>query len=307
MFDDFKLTEINQYSDTISVFFENNRHLLSENQKNLIKQSFKKHKTIDSITIVSYANELGDSAYNKNLSDKRNESVKLELDRLKCKALIKSISNGDLFSKDKSHEYYRRVDLIYHYSSKSESNISVTTVKFDSALMLQLKQLEFSDQDVRIRADSLFRMNPKDTVVLKLLETEMIKSDSINLMKIVKILDKYGYPGLSMVSADYMNVAFILLQHAPFKTREKYFPLILKACDEGEMDKTLLPMMIDRNNLDKGKKQIYGTQLSWNEKLKKFELYPVEDLKKINELRREYCLGPIEDYLKKINSSSDNK
>ena len=47
-----------------------------------------------------------------------------------------------------------------------------------------------------------------------------------------------------------------------------------------------------------GKKQIYGTQLTWNEKSRRFELYPIEDEEHVDLLRASIGLQPIAEYLK---------
>ena len=47
-----------------------------------------------------------------------------------------------------------------------------------------------------------------------------------------------------------------------------------------------------------GKKQIYGTQLTWNEKTGRYELYPIEDEEHVDLLRASVGLQPIAEYLK---------
>ena len=49
-----------------------------------------------------------------------------------------------------------------------------------------------------------------------------------------------------------------------------------------------------------GKKQIYGTQLTWNEKTRRYELYPIEDEEQVDLLRASVGLQPIAEYLKAL-------
>ena len=59
--------------------------------------------------------------------------------------------------------------------------------------------------------------------------------------------------------------------------------------------------MTDRNLIDMGKKQIYGTQLEYNEKEQKYKVLPIEDIEKINDLRKTVGLNSIEDMLLEYN------
>ena len=59
--------------------------------------------------------------------------------------------------------------------------------------------------------------------------------------------------------------------------------------------------MTDRNLIDMGKKQIYGTQLEYNGKERKYKVLPIEDIEKINDLRKTVGLNSIEDMLLEYN------
>ena len=125
--------------------------------------------------------------------------------------------------------------------------------------------------------------------------------DSGNIQQIEKIIARYGYPGNSIVGIDLSDVAFIVIQHASLEKQEKYFPVIEQAVKKRELDKNNLPYMVDRIRMRKDLPQLYGTQVIWNNKKAKFELYPVEDIKNVDKRRYKFNLPDLKYYLKEYN------
>ena len=68
--------------------------------------------------------------------------------------------------------------------------------------------------------------------------------DSINLIKVEKIISKYGYPGKTMVGIPENTAVFYVIQHSD--KIAKYYPLIEKAGKTGELDFKYSAMMLDR-------------------------------------------------------------
>lgn len=87
----------------------------------------------------------------------------------------------------------------------------------------------------------------------------MTKTDSLNLVKVEKIIKEYGYPGKSMVGEPTNTTVYLVIQHSPKIAR--YFPLIEKAGNDKELPFTDVAMMLDRKLVEEKKPQIYGTQL----------------------------------------------
>lgn len=116
--------------------------------------------------------------------------------------------------------------------------------------------------------------------------------DSINLIKVEKIILDYGYPGKSLVGEPTNESAWYVIQHS--KQIEKYFPLIKEAAKKGEIPFTRFAMMQDRYLVQQGKEQIYGTQGQGkqitNKETGKKEFFsyisPIKNPKKVNELRK---------------------
>ena len=163
---------------------------------------------------------------------------------------------------------------------------------FDSSLIRVLDTMWHDDQKYRksVDDDPWLPGNEKKWI-------EQHRLDSINEIKLDRVTAKKGYPGENIVGHDLRDVAFMIIQHGELSYQEKYFPILEKAAKDGQLDKSNMPMLIDRMNMRKGIAQIYGTQAVWNKKRKVLELYKVQSLKDVNRLRAEYDMGKLSDYL----------
>ena len=118
------------------------------------------------------------------------------------------------------------------------------------------------------------------------------KQDSINLIKIEKIIAVYGYPGKSLVGEPTNESAWFVIQHT--SKIAKYLPMIEEAAKKGEIPFTKYAMMQDRYLTQQGKEQIYGTQGQGkqitNKETGKKEFFnyisPIQNPEKVNELRK---------------------
>ena len=121
------------------------------------------------------------------------------------------------------------------------------------------------------------------------------KVDHENLGKIVSFLGKCGVPKKSEVSEVQMAAIWAVLQHGSLRYRKQYLPMLTAAAKRGDMDKGVIGMMKDRNLMDEGKPQIYGTQIRGN------QLYTLFNPEFVNKRRKEIGLGPIQEYLDRWN------
>lgn len=183
--------------------------------------------------------------------------------------------------------------------------------------LIEIKQ---SDQDLR----ELFTNKISEDRKIEILKNYKISNedfkekgwkivelkDSLNLKKIEKIIYKYGYPGKKMVGEELSMVAWLVIQHSRKETLEKYFPIILKANKEKDLDDIYIALMTDRLRMYKGEKQIYGTQVSGKMIFNKISqreewvnfIWPIENPEKVNELRKKVGIKTtIEEFAKSMN------
>jgi hypothetical protein len=161
--------------------------------------------------------------------------------------------------------------------------------KFNKALIEQLKKIEASDQEFRVT-----EANAEDWKKQNII-------DSVNMVQVEKIISIYGYPGKSLVGSEYSETAFLVIQHASLEVQEKYLPIIKEAATKRQIRKSPCALLIDRINMRKGVPQIYGTQLITDKLTGKYKLYPVENIKNVDERRKEVGLDTLRAFLKENN------
>ncbi len=165
----------------------------------------------------------------------------------------------------------------------------------NAALKQELATIYESDQKPRYDIDSVVRVYGRSSQQWQQHWQKISKTDSINLASVERIIQQYGYPGQSVVGLKLGNTVWLVIQHSPLAVQEKYLPLIQKAADNGEMEKSNLALLVDRIRMYKGKKQLYGTQISISSTGKKY-FHPIEDKANVNKRREKVGLGPIEEY-----------
>lgn len=130
----------------------------------------------------------------------------------------------------------------------------------------------------------------------------MREIDSVNLIKVERIIKVHGYPGKALVGEPANKAVFYVIQHSD--KIDQYLPLIRKAAEEGEIANTSLAMMEDRNLMDKGLEQIYGTQIKGQADKEGewiYFLWPVKDPEKVNSLRKNMGIkSTVEEYLDRM-------
>lgn len=213
----------------------------------------------------------------------------------------------------------------------------VVPPKLDFELKNELDEILKYDQIFREYADSETDEDRKSEILIltgfkkedldKNLWNIITENDSINIKKVEKIINKYGYPGKSMVGMPTNITCWYVIQHS--NKIKKYFPIIKAAGILKEIPNTNVVMMEDRMLMYEEKEQIYGTQragrliinTSGKEDFFNF-IWPIKDVLQVNELRKqagfkttveenahnlgiEYKIFTLEDY-KKLNLKVKN-
>lgn len=124
------------------------------------------------------------------------------------------------------------------------------------------------------------------------LDAQILKFDSISLIVITAIIDKYGWLGKNQIGEEANRTLFLVVQHAPKNaTRKMYFPFLEASAMNGESELSDMARMKDRILVQDGELQIYGTQSQMvNGELKPF---PIADSSNLNKKRSEVGLGKM--------------
>ncbi len=182
---------------------------------------------------------------------------------------------------------------------KLEDNYFSNNPKLDKGLVKSVWQIYADDQMYRERIDfyaAKYRDGSREMDSIMTLQNLL---DSINQTRLSEIVKKYGWPDKSTTGYEIASIApFFVLQHTRnIEVQKKYLPIILDAVKSGKEDGEDYACLVDQVLLKEGKKQKYGTQLSRNKETGKQELYPLEDVENIDEIRKEIGLMPLVEFL----------
>jgi hypothetical protein len=117
-----------------------------------------------------------------------------------------------------------------------------------------------------------------------------------NEKRLLELLDLYGWPTAASVTEYAAAGAALIINHTTYEIRSRYFPMLEEAFRQGEAQPLRYAKMRDRLLVEEGKKQLYGTQLKYenSERIP----YPIEQPEYVDSRRAEIGLEPLHIYLK---------
>ncbi len=180
--------------------------------------------------------------------------------------------------------------LVKTNKEKAEAN-------FDKPLIATLDSIYQDDQQHRMQLEPLRKKFGPDAPEVKALWEIITQKDSINVLKICKILDTRGWLGPNLIGEQGATTLFLVIQHANLDVQEKYLPMMREAVRQGNTQPGNLALLEDRVALRKGKKQIYGSQVSRFPGTDKYYVSPLEDPDNVDKRRAAVGLGPLADYV----------
>lgn len=162
----------------------------------------------------------------------------------------------------------------------------------------ELKQIFVDDQRPRLQIDTIGKQYGFKSAQAQPIWEQMRQVDSLNLPKIELIISQYGYPGKSLVGEKQNETAWLVIQHAPLAVQEKYLPMLQQAAANGQLSKASVALTVDRIRVNKGQKQLYGSQVKNDANGKPAGFWAIEDEANVNKRRAEVGLPPLETYAK---------
>ncbi|MCK5126564.1 MAG: hypothetical protein KAR42_09935 [candidate division Zixibacteria bacterium] len=172
----------------------------------------------------------------------------------------------------------------------------------DSLKIVLIEMLE-ADVSARDLTDSIENQYGDESLEF---EAVCIRESNLNVSQqeqLAGILDKFGWPGNSLVSPDGCFAAFIVLQHSSHDYQKMILPLVYEALDKKEIAGSYVALLVDRIKMFDGEKQVYGSQVVWDEALGGLKVYPIDDEINVDTRRKEVGLPPMKDYLAKMGIS----
>lgn len=186
------------------------------------------------------------------------------------------------------------------FIEKFQRKMDMVEIDYDKPLQKELLSIYNEDQDIRKDFMAAYKHPQSDKKKIDSIGKIMIYKDSINLIKITKILDKRGWVGKDVVGAQANQTLFLVIQHSDLKYQQKYLPMMREAVKKGNAKASSLALLEDRIALREGRKQIYGSQTSMNKTTRKIHISPMIDPDNVDKRRAEAGLGTMAEYAAKL-------
>jgi len=200
------------------------------------------------------------------------------------------IIDTDLTNLHSDRRWNAFVDLVKANKEKAEVNLDKTLVSYLDTIFQE-------DQGLRKQLSEVEKKYGRNSDEIKAHWKTIMEKDSLNLIKIQKILDERGWLGPDIVGDQGNMTLFLVIQHADLETQEKYLPMMREAVSKGNANASNLALLEDRVALRKGENQIYGSQIGMNQETGEFYVLPLIDPDNVDKRRSEVGLGKIQDYI----------
>jgi len=169
---------------------------------------------------------------------------------------------------------------------------------FDKPLVTILDSIHIEDQSYRRQIGDIEEKYGRDSKEMKAHWRLINEKDSINLIKIKKILDERGWLGAEIIGGQGNSTLFLVIQHSDLETQLEYLPMMREAVKKGNANASSLALLEDRVALRQGKRQIYGSQMDRDQETGEYYVSPLIDPENVDKRRAQVGLGTIADYVK---------
>ncbi len=222
------------------------------------------------------------------------DSAFFQLDRIATKSNYTNYghitTDPDLNSLHNDNRWKPLLEKIKQNKDKAEANLN-------KPLVAILDSIYVEDQTYRKQIDGIEKKYGWESKEMKDHWKIINEKDSINLIKVKSILDKYGWLGADVVGGQGNSTLFLVIQHSDQATQEKYLPMMREAVKNGKAQGSSLALLEDRVALGQGKRQIYGSQIGRDSETQIYYVSPLEDPENVDKRRAEVGLGPLSDYV----------
>ena len=180
---------------------------------------------------------------------------------------------------------------------KVQANLDEYEKDLDKPLKEQLERIYVRDQTLRQLYQDAEEKFGRDSDEMKYFWQLVSEQDSINEREVLQIIEERGWVGRSVVGGQANMTLWLVIQHAPLETQEKYLPLLQESVKKGESSGSHLALLEDRILMRNGKPQKYGSQITSDPQTGKSMVYEIADPEYVNQRRKEVGLGPIQEYV----------
>ena len=97
-----------------------------------------------------------------------------------------------------------------------------------------LDSIYLDDQNGRRELEALSKKEDRDSEASKAIWKRIHNQDSVNVLKVTKILDSLGWPDIDTIGKRGSTTIFLVIQHADIATQEKYLPPDATSCKRAQ-------------------------------------------------------------------------
>jgi len=170
---------------------------------------------------------------------------------------------------------------------------SVTLAPERAALKAELETMLASDQQSR---QLLNKAGEKDRATLW---AEQNVLDKANQTRIDEIVKTHGWPGKKEFGPKAAVAAFSVIQHSTSEMMRRYLPILRKAMENGDADKSSFALLDDRVRMIEGRPQRFGSQVQGSPNSNMY-FWQIEDEENVDKRRAEMGLEPLAEYAKRF-------
>lgn len=273
--------------------------IYGQNSKQLIDQSIVYLKNKDNLKFDQTRDKVWTAFLKENIPSYNNA-----IENIKKKQYPDAFKNLDSII---SEDYFidtiladKNFSALHHMEGwkKFTNQIKAKKSKYNNDVRLKLLDVQSKDQSIRLIYQELKKTYTDDSDLVKSASEKMKKIDLESVDIVAKIIDKYGWLGKDKIGKEANETLFLGIQHIDdLVVQSKYLPAIKDAVKKGNAEPWHLAFLTDRVLMNQGKKQIYGTQKIITKKSETSYIIPLENPEKVDELRKEIGLDPLNDDL----------
>lgn len=176
-------------------------------------------------------------------------------------------------------------------------------IAFDAELFQLLDSLAREDQKWREVSRELKNSGKADSAQLAQAYEMVGRTDSLNYLALVKIVDQHGFPDYDKVGTEGTKMFWLLVQHQSrhLDFQERVLKMMEIAVKQNKASGKDYAYLLDRVLVNKGELQVYGTQMVLNSAGTSFEPKPCIEPEHLDERRASVGLETMEKYIEIMN------
>jgi len=178
-------------------------------------------------------------------------------------------------------------------------NGGITTETSDNPITQALLDMRQKEQALQAKIDEATDKFGDEQALFELDEQQQ-KMNVEHMTKLEDLMSSADWISSKKYGKTACEQALSIMKNASGERLEPHLDVILKAAENGEANPAQVAYVHDKVLMYQGKKQLYGTQIAFNEKKGINDVYPIQDEANVDKRRAEVGLEPLANALKKM-------